>query len=87
MGILSWVVLGLIAGLLARFLMPGKGPEGLIITIVLGIAGALLGGFIASRVFGIEDITGLDVRSVAVAVAGAVLLLVIYGALKRAKVV
>jgi uncharacterized membrane protein YeaQ/YmgE (transglycosylase-associated protein family) len=86
MGILVWVVLGLIAGLLARFLLPGKGPEGLIVTIVLGIAGALVGGFLGSRLFGIEDVTGLDLHSIALAVAGAILLLVIYGALKRAKV-
>ena len=86
MGILSWVVLGLIAGLLARFLMPGRGPEGLIVTILLGIAGALVGGYLASRLFGIEDVTGLDLRSIGLAVAGAVILLVIYGALKRAKV-
>jgi uncharacterized membrane protein YeaQ/YmgE (transglycosylase-associated protein family) len=86
MGILSWVVLGLIAGLLARFLMPGKGPEGLVLTILLGIAGALVGGYLGARLFNIEDVTGLDLRSVALAVAGAVLLLVIYGALKRAKV-
>jgi uncharacterized membrane protein YeaQ/YmgE (transglycosylase-associated protein family) len=86
MGILAWIVLGLVAGLLARFLMPGRAPGGIIITIVLGIAGALVGGFIASRVFGIEDLTGFDLRSIGLAVAGAVLLLVIYGFLKRAKV-
>jgi uncharacterized membrane protein YeaQ/YmgE (transglycosylase-associated protein family) len=80
------VVLGLIAGLLARFLMPGKGPQGLVVTILLGIAGALLGGYLGTHLFHIEDVTGLDLRSVALAVAGALLLLVIYGALKRAKV-
>jgi uncharacterized membrane protein YeaQ/YmgE (transglycosylase-associated protein family) len=86
MGILAWVVLGLIAGLLARFLMPGRAPEGIIITILLGIAGALVGGFIGNRVFGLEDVTGFDLRSIALAVGGAVLLLFIYGALKRARV-
>jgi uncharacterized membrane protein YeaQ/YmgE (transglycosylase-associated protein family) len=86
MGILAWIVLGLIAGLLARFLLPGQGPEGLVITILLGIAGALVGGYLASHLFGIEDVTGFDLRSIGLAVAGAVLLLVIYGALRRAKV-
>jgi uncharacterized membrane protein YeaQ/YmgE (transglycosylase-associated protein family) len=86
MGILSWIVLGLVAGLLAKLLMPGKGPTGWIVTILLGIGGALVGGFIAQMLWG-GDITGFDLRSVAIAVGGAVLLLVIYGALKRAKIV
>jgi uncharacterized membrane protein YeaQ/YmgE (transglycosylase-associated protein family) len=87
MGILSWIVLGLIAGLLARFLMPGQGPSGLIVTIVLGIAGALLGGYIGTHVFNLGEVTGFDLRSVALAVGGAVLLLLIYGALRRAKII
>ena len=87
MGILTWIVLGLVAGLLTNFLMPGKGPTGLVLTALLGIAGALVGGFIGSHLFGIEDITGFDVRSVLLAVGGAVLLLIVYGALKRAKIV
>jgi uncharacterized membrane protein YeaQ/YmgE (transglycosylase-associated protein family) len=87
MGILTWIVLGLVAGLLARFLMPGQGPAGLILTILLGIAGAVVGGYIGSRFFGFGDISGFDLRSTALAVGGALLLLVIYGALKRAKVI
>jgi len=87
MGILTWIVLGLVAGLLARFLMPGQGPGGLIVTCLLGIAGAFIGGYIGSHFLGIADISGFDLRSTAIAVGGAILLLVIYGALKRAKVV
>ena len=87
MGILSWIVLGLVAGFLAKLLMPGKGPAGFVVTILLGIAGALVGGFIGSHFLSIEDVSGFDLRSVALAVGGAVLLLVIYGALKRAKIV
>ncbi len=87
MGILTWIVLGLVAGLLARFLMPGQGPAGLIVTILLGIAGAVVGGYIGSHFLGFGDISGFDLRSTAIAVGGAVLLLVIYGALKRAKVI
>jgi len=86
MGILSWIVLGLVAGLLAKLLMPGKGPAGFIVTILLGIGGALLGGFIG-QFLGFGDVTGFNLVSVALAVGGAVLLLVIYGALKRAKIV
>jgi uncharacterized membrane protein YeaQ/YmgE (transglycosylase-associated protein family) len=87
MGILSWIVLGLVAGFLAKLLMPGKGPAGFVVTILLGIAGALVGGYIGSTFLGFGDVSGFDLRSVALAVGGAVLLLVIYGALKRAKVV
>jgi uncharacterized membrane protein YeaQ/YmgE (transglycosylase-associated protein family) len=87
MGILSWIVLGLVAGFLAKLLMPGQGPAGLIVTILLGIAGALVGGYLGSRFLGWGDVTGFDLRSVGLAVGGAVLLLVIYGMLKRAKII
>ncbi len=83
MGLLTWIILGLVAGLLARWLMPGRGPGGIVITILLGIGGALLGGFIASHLMGIGDITGFDLRSVAIAVGGSVLLLLAYGYLQR----
>ena len=49
MGIVAWIVLGLIAGLLAKLIMPGKDPGGIIITILLGIAGALVGGFFGTQ--------------------------------------
>ncbi len=49
MGIIAWIVLGLIAGLLAKFIMPGNDPGGIIITICLGIGGALVGGFLATQ--------------------------------------
>jgi uncharacterized membrane protein YeaQ/YmgE (transglycosylase-associated protein family) len=86
MGILSWIVLGLVAGFLARFLMPGSTSAGLIITMLLGIAGALVGGYIGTHVFGFGDVTGFDLRSLALAVGGAVLLLFLYRLLQRAKV-
>jgi uncharacterized membrane protein YeaQ/YmgE (transglycosylase-associated protein family) len=87
MGILTWIVLGLVAGLLTNFLMPGKGPAGLVLTALLGIAGALVGGFIGSHFLAIGDVTGFDMRSLLLAIGGSVLLLVVYGALKRAKIV
>lgn len=74
MGILSWIILGLIVGALARWIVPGRDPAGCLLTAVLGIAGALLGGFLAS-LLGIGSVTGFDLRSVAIAVAGAVLIL------------
>jgi uncharacterized membrane protein YeaQ/YmgE (transglycosylase-associated protein family) len=87
MGILTWIVLGLVAGFLAKLLMPGQGPSGLIITILLGVAGALVGGYLGSHLLGLEDVTGFNLRSVGLAVGGAVIVLLIYGALKRAKII
>jgi uncharacterized membrane protein YeaQ/YmgE (transglycosylase-associated protein family) len=84
MGILSWIVLGLIAGVIAKFIMPGKDPGGMIITILIGIAGAFVGGFVGSLI-GFGGTTGFDVRSILVAVAGAILLLLVYRMIKKNK--
>jgi uncharacterized membrane protein YeaQ/YmgE (transglycosylase-associated protein family) len=83
MGILLWVLFGLIAGVIAKFIMPGGGPGGIVVTIILGILGAVLGGFISTQL-GFGDISGFDVRSMAIAVGGAVLLLLIYGMVRKA---
>lgn len=83
MGILLWVVFGLIAGVIAKFIMPGRGPGGIVVTIILGILGAVAGGFISTQL-GFGDISGFDVRSMAIAVGGAVLLLLIYGMVRKA---
>ncbi len=77
MGILSWIVLGLVVGALAKWIMPGKDPGGLIVTILLGIAGGIVGGMISSFL-GFGSIKGFDIRSLFIAVGGAVLLLYIY---------
>ncbi|MFZ1290902.1 MAG: GlsB/YeaQ/YmgE family stress response membrane protein [Melioribacteraceae bacterium] len=77
MGILSWIVFGLIAGAIAKFIMPGKDPGGMIITILIGVAGAFVGGFIGS-LLGLGDISGFDFRSFAMAIAGSIILLFIY---------
>jgi uncharacterized membrane protein YeaQ/YmgE (transglycosylase-associated protein family) len=87
MGIVAWVLFGLLAGFLAKFLMPGKAPGGILVTIVLGIVGALLGGFIASHLLNLGDITGFNLTSLAIAVGGAVLVLLIYGMLAKAKII
>lgn len=81
MGWLVWIGLGLVAGILAKWIMPGRDPGGVIITIVIGIVGALLGGFISAQL-GLGDLTGFDIRSVIIAVLGAVLLLFIYRRIK-----
>ena len=77
MGILAWIVFGLIAGAVAKMLMPGKDPGGCIITILIGIAGAVLGGFIGS-LLGFGGVSGFDFRSFLIAVGGAILLLWLY---------
>lgn len=77
MGLLSWIVFGLIAGAIAKFLMPGKDPGGCIITIIVGVIGAVLGGFLATQL-GYGGISGFDLRSFFIAVLGSILLLVVW---------
>jgi uncharacterized membrane protein YeaQ/YmgE (transglycosylase-associated protein family) len=74
MGILTWILFGLIAGAVAKLLMPGNDPGGWIITIVIGIAGAILGGWIGTMI-GFGDVTGFNIRSLLVAVVGSLVLL------------
>lgn len=74
MGILSWILMGLIVGALAKWIMPGDDPGGLFMTMLLGIAGAFVGGFIGS-LLGLGSFTGFNVGSVVLAVGGALLLL------------
>ena len=82
MGILSWIVMGLIVGMLAKFIMPGKDPGGFIVTILIGIAGAFVGGYIGSFL-GLGAITGFNLGSLLLAVGGAIILLVLYRVVKR----
>jgi len=78
-GILSWIVFGLIAGIIAKLLMPGRDPGGCVITMLLGVAGAFVGGFLYRLVTGMEVLYfGFDLRSLAIAVVGAVVVLTIY---------
>jgi len=81
MGILSWIVMGLIVGVIAKWIMPGKDPGGIFITIILGIAGAFVGGFIGSLV-GLGGVSGFNIGSFILAIAGALLLLFIYRKVK-----
>lgn len=82
MGVISWIVLGLLAGALAKLILPGKDPGGFIVTILIGIAGGLLGGFIGTQL-GFGGVSGLNLGSIVTAILGAVLLLVIYRAVKK----
>ena len=77
MGIISWLVLGLIAGLLAKWIMPGEDPGGMWLTITIGIVGAFVGGFIGSFL-GIGSVDSLSISSIFTAVGGALLLLFVF---------
>jgi uncharacterized membrane protein YeaQ/YmgE (transglycosylase-associated protein family) len=77
MGILAWVVFGLIAGAIAKFIMPGKDGGNLVITILLGVVGAIVGGYVGT-LLGFGDLSGFDVRSMLLAVGGALLVLIAY---------
>jgi uncharacterized membrane protein YeaQ/YmgE (transglycosylase-associated protein family) len=82
MGILAWIVLGLVAGALAKFLMPGKDGGGWIITMALGIAGAFVGGYLGSLMGLGGAADGLNMGSIATATAGAFVLLFVYKLVK-----
>ncbi len=77
MGILAWIVFGLIAGALAKFFLPGDDPGGVIVTILIGIAGAVVGGYLGSLLLGV-DVTGFNISSFLIAVGGSILLLLVY---------
>ena len=78
MGFLGWIVLGLLAGAIAKLIMPGDDPGGIIVTMLLGIVGAVIGGFIGSRVFGIGLQSFWSLQTWIVAIIGSLILLLIY---------
>ena len=80
MGILSWVVFGLVVGALAKWVLPGGGPRGWIITTLLGVGGAMLGGYLGTRL-GWGTVAGFDIKSLGLSVGGAIVLLLGYQAL------
>lgn len=83
MGILAWIVFGLIAGVIAKFIMPGRDGGGFILTCVLGIVGAVVGGWLATMFGYGGDITGFDMHSFIVAVLGAIVVLAVFRLLRR----
>jgi uncharacterized membrane protein YeaQ/YmgE (transglycosylase-associated protein family) len=82
MGILSWILLGFIAGALAKFIMPGKDPGGCLITSIIGIVGAVVAGFIGTMV-GFGKIESFDLGGILLATMGAILLLIIYRVIRK----
>ncbi|WP_054180583.1 GlsB/YeaQ/YmgE family stress response membrane protein [Trabulsiella odontotermitis] len=83
MGIITWIVFGLIAGVIAKLIMPGRDGGGFILTCILGIVGAVVGGWLATM-FGLGgSITGFNLHSFLVAVVGSIVVLLVFRLLRR----
>jgi uncharacterized membrane protein YeaQ/YmgE (transglycosylase-associated protein family) len=83
MSILVWIILGLIAGGIAKAVMPGNDPGGILVTILIGIAGAVIGGFIWTFLTGVDSYGDLDIGGILIAVLGSLLLLWAYRTFSR----
>ena len=77
MGFIVWIIFGLIAGAIAKLIMPGKDPGGFIVTIIIGILGAVVGGFIGNAL-GFGSVNGFNIGSFIIAILGAIVLLILY---------
>jgi len=84
MGILSWILLGLVAGALAKFFFPGKDPGGVVITTLLGIAGAVVAGFLGTYL-GWGKVESFDLRGIFASTLGAILVLFLYRQVTKGK--
>ena len=82
-GILAWILVGLVAGVLAKIAMPGPDPGGVLLTIIIGIVGAVIGGFVVENFLGGPGVSGANLASILVATLGSVILLVVYCAITR----
>ncbi|MFC9593856.1 GlsB/YeaQ/YmgE family stress response membrane protein [Streptomyces sp. NPDC056944] len=79
MGILAWILLGLLAGIIAKMLMPGKDPGGIIVTTLIGVAGALLGGWLGKVIFHVDSVDGFfEVSTWIAAIVGSLILLAVF---------
>ncbi len=85
MGILGWIVLGLIVGAIAKAILPGKQGGGWVVTLLLGIVGALLGGFLGSALFGVTLGSFFEIRTWLLAIGGALIVLLIWGFATRGR--
>jgi uncharacterized membrane protein YeaQ/YmgE (transglycosylase-associated protein family) len=82
-GIIGWIILGLAAGAIAKAILPGAQGGGWLVTLILGVVGALLGGFIGSAIFGIGLEGFFSIQTWLLAIVGAILVLLIYGLVTR----
>ncbi|MGV9556914.1 GlsB/YeaQ/YmgE family stress response membrane protein [Streptomyces sp. NPDC003401] len=81
MGIIAWILIGLLAGAIAKLLLPGKDPGGIIVTMLIGVVGGLLGGWLGKVIFGVDSIDGFfDLSTWIAAIVGSLILLVLYRA-------
>ena len=83
MNVLTWILLGLVAGGVAKLIFPGKDPGGCLVTIVIGVLGALIGGWIGTTFFDWGTVTGFDLKSVGIAVLGSLVLLALFRLMTR----
>jgi uncharacterized membrane protein YeaQ/YmgE (transglycosylase-associated protein family) len=83
MGIIAWIILGLAAGAIAKAILPGTQGGGWVITLILGVVGALLGGFLGSAIFGVGLEGFFDITTWLLAIGGAIVVLLIYGLVTR----
>ncbi len=81
--IIGYIVIGLIAGAIAKLILPGKQGGGIVITMILGIVGALLGGFLGGLIFHVKYTKIFSFQGLITAVVGALIVLIIYGFIKR----
>ena len=84
MGIFSWIFLGLIAGALAKFILPGRQPGGFFMTILIGIAGAVIGGYLGSFI-GLGKVESFDLGGIFIATVGSIVLLLAWSFLQKRK--
>ncbi|GAB3335502.1 GlsB/YeaQ/YmgE family stress response membrane protein [Chromohalobacter beijerinckii] len=82
MGIIAWIVFGLLAGIVAKLIMPGRDPGGMIITMIIGILGAIVGGWVGTAL-GFGTVDGFNFGSFVIAVLGAIILLGLYRIVKK----
>lgn len=85
MGILGWIILGLAAGAIAKLILPGRQGGGWLITLLLGVVGALLGGFLGSVLFGVGLEDFWSIQTWLLAIVGAIIVLLIYGLVTRGR--
>ncbi len=78
MNLFAWIIFGLLAGGIAKFIMPGKDPGGCLLTIIIGILGALLGGFLGTHLLHVGDVSGFNLKSLGLAILGSFLLLLVF---------
>jgi uncharacterized membrane protein YeaQ/YmgE (transglycosylase-associated protein family) len=78
-GILAWIILGLLAGAIAKAILPGDDPGGIIVTMIIGVVGALLGGFLAQAIFSVDTLDNFwDLSTWVTAIVGSIILLLLY---------